>query len=377
MVAHNVLCHSNAHTQPRPVAYENKYVNVKRVFNTQPEVMGFVICVGETIHERMLKKPMMTILLSVQAGLLLSFGVLMSCQVGGRWGSSTGVNNFVFAGFGIPFGLTFIVMCQGAELITANYMFCSFAVLAADPEDRPRQIKGLLGNWFFCWWSNLLGAVLHFVMFAWSTGLIKSVRIDGELYSDPTDSLEHDQVLWYKSNQDFRDDMNGDLCSRSNYGMANLCKVVKVCRAKCTAHFTTSIIRGAGCNWMVCLAIWLQMIATEPISKFIMIWLPIELFISSGFDHLVVNEFLIPAGIMVGGKYYDDRCNWGNAFWYNFFPVTLGSIVGAWFLVFPFWLINKDGWMAAQTNGAAAPATAIVDGKPETDPEAVALAEKA
>ena len=34
------------------------------------------------------------------------------------------------------------------------------------------------------------------------------------------------------------------------------------------------------------------MIATEPISKFIMIWLPIELFISSGFDHLVVNEFL-------------------------------------------------------------------------------------
>ncbi|KAK7249170.1 RNA polymerase II CTD heptapeptide repeat phosphatase [Aureococcus anophagefferens] len=319
--------------------------------------MGFVICVGETIHERMLKKPMMTILLSVQAGLLLSFGVLMSCQVGGRWGSSTGVNNFVFAGFGIPFGLTFIVMCQGAELITANYMFCSFA------------IKGLLGNWFFCWWSNLLGAVLHFVMFAWSTGLIKSVRIDGELYSDPTDSLEHDQVLWYKSNQDFRDDMNGDLCSRSNYGMANLCKVVKVCRAKCTAHFTTSIIRGAGCNWMVCLAIWLQMIATEPISKFIMIWLPIELFISSGFDHLVVNEFLIPAGIMVGGKYYDDRCNWGNAaFWFNFVPVTLGSIVGAWFLVFPFWLINKDGWMAAQTNGAAAPATAIVDGKPETDP---------
>ena len=61
MVAHNVLCHSNAHTQPRPVAYENKYVNVKRVFNTQPEVMGFVICVGEAIHERMLKKPMMTV----------------------------------------------------------------------------------------------------------------------------------------------------------------------------------------------------------------------------------------------------------------------------------------------------------------------------
>jgi len=43
-------------------------------------------------------------ILGLQAGLLLSFGVLMSCQVGGRWGSTTGVNNFVFAGFGIPFG---------------------------------------------------------------------------------------------------------------------------------------------------------------------------------------------------------------------------------------------------------------------------------
>ena len=84
---------------------------------------------------------------------------------------------------------------------------------------------------------------------------------------------------------------------------------------------------------MVCLAIWLQMIATEPISKFIMIWLPIELFISSGFDHLVVNEFLIPGGIIVGGSYYDSRVNWGNASWYNFIPVTIGSIIGAWFLV--------------------------------------------
>ena len=41
-----MLCHSNAHTEPRPMATANTYVNVKRVFNTQPEVMGFVINVG-------------------------------------------------------------------------------------------------------------------------------------------------------------------------------------------------------------------------------------------------------------------------------------------------------------------------------------------
>ena len=104
-----------------------------------------------------------------------------------------------------------------------------------------------------------------------------------------------------------------------------------------------------------------------PISKFIMIWLPIELFISSGFDHLVVNQFLIPAGIMTGGHYLDSRCNWGNAFWFNWFPVTLGSIVGAWFLVFPFWLINTDGWYAGVKQRAAITEaeTKFVDGKVE------------
>ena len=353
MVAHNVLAHSNAHTLPRPDPYENKYVNVKRVFNTQPEVMGFVICVGETINDRMLKRPFMTFLLSLQAGLLLSFGVLMSCQVGGRWGSSTGVNNFVFAGFGIPFGLTFIVMCQGAELITANYMFCTFACLAAEPEDRARQIMGTLGNWVVCWGANLAGAILHFVVFAWQTGLVKTVAVDNDAYADPLGELENLEKIYYATSDEFRADFSGDFCSKSNFALANTCKLIKAARGKCTANFTTSIIRGAGCNWMVCLAIWLQMIATEPISKFIMIWLPIELFISSGFDHLVVNEFLIPGGIIVGGSYIDSRVNFLNAFWNNFIPVTIGSVIGAWFLVFPFWLVNKDGWEAKLKREAA------------------------
>ena len=184
-------------------------------------------------------------------------------------------------------------------------------------------------------------------------------------------ALENNEKINFPNRRTFQEAFNnGDFCTTKNFAQANICKLMKAARAKCTAHFTTSIVRGAGCNWMVCLAIWLQMIATEPISKFIMIWLPIELFISSGFDHLVVNEFLIPGGIIVGGRYIDDRINWGNAFWFNFFPVTLGSIIGAWFLVFPFWLINKDGWYASCAKGQGAPAdmqavSKIVDGKPE------------
>ena len=153
-------------------------------------------------------------------------------------------------------------------------------------------------------------------------------------------------------------------CKAGNYANANICKLIGAAQKKCTQHFGTALIRGAGCNWMVCLAIWLQMIATEPISKFIMIWLPIELFISSGFDHLVVNEFLIPGGIIVGGSYIDSRVNFYNAFWNNFIPVTIGSVIGAWFLVFPFWLVNKDGWEAKlkrEAEAAGAPAEKLTE----------------
>ena len=42
-----------------------------------PQVMGFVINVGEVVNARMKTRPLMTCPLSLQTGLLLSFGVMM------------------------------------------------------------------------------------------------------------------------------------------------------------------------------------------------------------------------------------------------------------------------------------------------------------
>ena len=229
------------------------------------------------------------------------------------------------------------------------------AVRGAEPGEKARQSKARLINWFVVWWGNLAGALLHFVVFAWQTGLMKTVKIKGDNGLpasgkwDPQNSLEHIETIYYDSQEDFRQDFNdGDFCSRGNFANGNICQVMRAARAKCTANFWTSILRGWGCNTCVWLAIWLQMCATEPISKLFMIWLPIELFISSGFDHLVVNECLIPAGIITGGYYLDHRANFGNAFWFNYIPVTIGSILGAWMLVFPLWTLNKEAWYIAQ-----------------------------
>ena len=68
------------------MATANTYVNVKRVFNTQPEVMGFVINVGEVVNARMMTRPLMTVLLSIQAsarGVLVENFSFDRCRVDG------------------------------------------------------------------------------------------------------------------------------------------------------------------------------------------------------------------------------------------------------------------------------------------------------
>mmetsp|Transcript_14679 Transcript_14679/g.22120 ORF Transcript_14679/g.22120 Transcript_14679/m.22120 type:complete len:459 (-) Transcript_14679:307-1683(-) len=353
-------CHTTVHTEPRPEPYDKlRFLYTKRVFHTPPEVMGMTIQSGRKVLERMRDHPMKTFIMSIEAGFLLSFGVLMSFQVGGRWGSSTGVNNFVFGGFGIPFGLTFIVFMQGSELMTANYMYTTLAWLASRKTEWKWEFKALLANWIVCWLGNFTGAVLHFILFAWQSGLIKTIKIKGDnglpgrSYSDTLDNLEHADVIYYDSIDDFRSDFDdGDLCFRDNYANGNLCKLIQLGYKKSIANFGTTILRGWGCNWMVCLAMWLQSTATEPISKLFMIWLPVTLFVACGFDHFVVNTWLLPGSILVGGTYYDRRLNWGNAFFYNLLPATIGAILGAWCLVFHIWYLYRDSWRIAQEKRA-------------------------
>lgn len=47
---------------------------------------------------------------------------------------------------------------------------------------------------------------------------------------------------------------------------------------------------------------------------------PIPAFIAIGLEHSVANMFLIPAGIFAGAQ-----VSWGQLFWSNLLPVTLGN----------------------------------------------------
>jgi len=63
--------------------------------------------------------------------------------------------------------------------------------------------------------------------------------------------------------------------------------------------------------------------ATTTIGKIVAMWLPIMTFFALGYEHAIVNMFVIPAGIMLGANV--TVADW----WlYNEIPVILGNIIG-------------------------------------------------
>ena len=89
------------------------------------------------------------------------------------------------------------------------------------------------------------------------------------------------------------------------------------------AGMVTVFVKAMLCNWMVCLAVVLAMSTTSTIGKIATAWMPILIFFAQGFEHSVVNMFIIPTGMMMGAKV--TVAQWW--FW-NQIPVTLGNLVG-------------------------------------------------
>lgn len=85
----------------------------------------------------------------------------------------------------------------------------------------------------------------------------------------------------------------------------------------------TIFIRGALCNWMVSLGVVGAMMSTTVTGKVVAMWMPIMLFFYMGFEHSVVNMYLFPSGLMMGGNFtFMDYIVW------NELPVVLGNLIG-------------------------------------------------
>ena len=83
-------------------------------------------------------------------------------------------------------------------------------------------------------------------------------------------------------------------------------------------------LRAVGCNWLVCLAVWMALAATDVAGKILAIFFPIMAFVAMGFDHVVANMFFLPAAIFTGAG----DLTWGDAL-HNWLFAGLGNLVGA------------------------------------------------
>jgi len=182
-----------------------------------------------------------------------------------------------------PVGLVMIVLL-GLELVTG-----SFAIVPLARLEGKASLSAVITNWSWVYVANLLGCVAFGVLIAISLTSMGKVEVSGAA-----------------------------------------ARIVSVAEAKTianeaigTAGWVTLFIKGILCNWLVCLGVVLAMTSNSTIGKIVATWLPIFLFFALGFEHAVVNMFLIPTGMLLGAKI-------GIYQWWvwNQIPVTLGNLVG-------------------------------------------------
>ena len=217
------------------------------------------------------------ILLSFLAGAYIAFGGLLAVITSAgmlKAGAPVGLEKFVF-GAVFPVGLIIVVLA-GSELFTGNVMFMTLGVL-----DGSASVGGLAKNWVLSWLFNFVGALFVAYVLAYMGGLF------------PADS-------------------------------AFSAKATAVAAAKVKMPFAQAFIKAIGCNWLVCLAVWLANASDDIIGKIFGIWFPIMAFVTIGFEHSVANMFFIPLGMFLGAE----GVTWSTIIVNNLIPVTLGNIVG-------------------------------------------------
>lgn len=89
------------------------------------------------------------------------------------------------------------------------------------------------------------------------------------------------------------------------------------------AGMLTLFIRGVLCNWMVSTGVVGAMMSTNVSGKVIAMWMPILVFFYMGFEHSIVNMYLFPSGLMLGGNF-----SIMDYFIWNEIPTIIGNLVG-------------------------------------------------
>ena len=220
--------------------------------------------------------------LAILAGMFIAVGGLAAGV-----GSATlaGSAARLVSGAVFPAGLA-MVLVAGSELFTGNSLMI-MGVLS-----RRITVGGMLRNYVVVWLGNLVGAML-----------VAFIAAFGHSYGA----------------------FNGALAEA----------VVNTAAAKTSLSFGDAFLRGVGCNFLVCIAVWMANAAKTVGGKIAGLYFPIAAFVIAGFEHVVANMYYIPAGLFAASIHgvAAEGLTWGAFFLRNLVPVTLGNMVGGMVLV--------------------------------------------
>jgi formate transporter len=291
-------------TQAVQKAQKKKIENEKKELDRAKSMIGSVSfptpslednspkTIAETVAQKVgvgkTTSPWMSVfVLAVLAGAYIAFAGVLATTVTFDMAShfGTGFTKFM-SGSVFSLGLILVVIA-GAELFTGNNLMIS-SVMTGEI-----TLGKMAARWGVVYVANFIGSIfivmLYFFSGLWETG-----------------------------------------------GNAIAASAMNIAYGKVSLSFVEALTRAIGCNWLVCLAVWMALASRQVVGKIFAMIFPVMAFVAIGFEHSIANMYFIPMGIILktlGGvaapaAYDAGALNWGSFIAANLIPVTLGNIIG-------------------------------------------------
>ncbi len=216
---------------------------------------------------------------SMMAGAILALSAAFAVTVAMQTGSH------LLGAVLFPVGFIMLYL-MGFDLLTGVLMLTPLAWLDRRPGV---TLPVILKHWGWVFLGNFAGALMVAFMlsFVFSMGFAKD---PGEI-AHKLASIGEARTLGY-----------------AEYGLTG---------------WVTIFLRGMLCNWMVSMGVVGAMVSTSVSGKALAMWMPVMLFFFMGFEHSVVNMFLFPSALLMGGNFsVMDYLLW------NEIPTVLGNLFG-------------------------------------------------
>ena len=220
-----------------------------------------------------------TLIRAFMAGATLALAAVFAITVAVKTGSP------LLGAVLFPVGFIMLYLMK-FDLLTGVFTLVPLALIDKRPGVTVSQV---LRNWGLVFVGNFAGALA--VAFMMSFILTYGYNMDGGAIAEKVGKIGEARTLGYKA-----------------HGFGG---------------WMTIFIRGMLCNWMVSMGVVGAMISTSATGKMAAMWMPIMLFFYMAFEHSIVNMFLFPFSMIMGGGFtIADYLIW------NELPTVLGNMVG-------------------------------------------------